>query len=282
MRRLTYLLLLSMTLTWSCKSNSTEKTEETEETETMDHEGHDHSDINTGVVLKAGDLTLTEIISDPFNEAKLSLVSPEANAMVESGSVKFDFKVDSFELGSQTSNAFANHCANSAKGQHIHLILNNLPYTAHYESTFEQEVPDGKYVALAFLSRSYHESIKTPTAYQVFKFNVGEREQELDFDASAPHLFYSRPKGEYVGKDAEMVILDFYLINADLSSDGYKVKAKINGQEVMIDKWAPYMMEGLPMGENTIELTLLDANGAMVISPFNPSIRTVTLKPAEE
>jgi hypothetical protein len=265
-----------MTLAWSCKSNTTTVTEK------MDHEDHaDHSEDQTGIVLKAGDLTLTEVVSDPFSEATLSLVSPKQNSAVVGNKVAFDFEVGNFELGSQTGNKYADHCANSAKGQHIHLILNNSPYTAHYESKFEQEVDNGTYVGLAFLSRSYHESIKSPTAFQVFNFTVGDMAPGSDFDATKPHMFYSRPKGEYVGKDAEKVMLDFYLINTNLSKEGYKVKANINGQEVMLEKWAPYLMEGLPMGENIIELTLLDVEGNKVESPFNPVKRTVTLKAGE-
>ena len=275
MKRLTYLLLI-LAVAWSCKPKTTTVTEK------MDHEEHEHMEEQTGIVLKAGDLTFTEVVSDPFSDATLSLVTPVPNSTVAKGKVAFDFEVGNFELGSQTGNQYADHCANSAKGQHIHLILNNAPYTAHYESIFEQDMEPGTYVGLAFLSRSYHESIKSPTAYQIFDFTVGDKSAASDFDATKPHMFYSRPKGEYVGKDTEKVMLDFYLINADLSKEGYKVKANINGQEVMLEKWAPYLMEGLPMGENTIELTLLDAEGNKVDSPFNPVTRTVTLKEAAE
>jgi hypothetical protein len=168
-------------------------------------------------------------------------------------------------------------CANSAQGQHIHLILNNQPYTAHYGATFDQDLEDGHYVALSFLSRSYHESVKNPEAYVLRQFIVGETEGE-PVDLTQPHMFYSRPKGTYTGADTKKVILDFYLVNLDLSPTGYKVRATINGEEFMITDWAPQFIEGLPMGQSTIKLELLDADGNLVNSPYNPVERTITLE----
>ena len=91
-------------------------------------------------------------------------------------------------------------------------------------------------------------------------------------------MFYSRPKGEYTAKDAEKIILDFYLVNTDLSKDGKKVRATNNGSPFLITKWMPYTMQGLQEGENTIKLELLDENGELVKSPFNPVERTITIK----
>ena len=93
-----------------------------------------------------------------------------------------------------------------------------------------------------------------------------------------PMLFYSRPKGTYTGKaETDKVMLDFYLVNAKLGAE-YKVKAEINGEEHLIDSWQPYYIEGMPMGENTIKLTLLDAEGNAVDTPLNPVSRTFTLQ----
>ena len=93
-------------------------------------------------------------------------------------------------------------------------------------------------------------------------------------------MFYSRPKGTYTGAATEKVMLDFFLLNTDISPSGNKVRATINGEEFMITEWAPYQIEGLPMGVTTVKLELLDASGNLVDSPFNPVERTVTL--AEE
>lgn len=191
--------------------------------------------------------------------------------------VSYDFNVAGFELGVQTADASTRGIANSGKGQHIHFIVNNGPYAAHYMDDINQDLEEGNYTILAFLSRSYHESVKSPGAFFVQNVTVGEVEP-LEADLSTPHMFYSRPKGTYSGEDTKMVMLDFYLLNCDLSPEGYNVKASINGQEFLIDDWAPYYMKGLPMGETTIKLELLDAEGNLVDSPFNPVERVVTLE----
>ena len=95
---------------------------------------------------------------------------------------------------------------------------------------------------------------------------------------SKPMLFYSRPKGTCTGIETDAVLLDFYLVNCDLSKDGYKVKANINGNEFILNKWCGYFMEGLPIGETNIKLTLLDKNGKQVDSPYSYSERKITLK----
>lgn len=94
----------------------------------------------------------------------------------------------------------------------------------------------------------------------------------------APTLIYSRPKGEYSGKDAENLLLDFFVLNTTLSEDGHKVRATINGQEFIITEWAPQIIKGLPMGEVSIQLELLDETGALIPGPFNEVTRTVLLK----
>ena len=215
--------------------------------------------------------------SPEFPDAILEQTQPQNNAKLKPGSNTFKYNVKNYELSKMTEGAHDKMIANSEKGQHIHLILNNQPYDALYETTYKKDLEEGHYVELSFLSRSYHESIKNPDAYVLRQFTVGNAENK-NVDLNAPHLFYSRPKGTYEGKDTEKIMLDFYLVNTELSENGHKVRATINGQEFMINEWKPYYISGLPMGENTIKLELLDEQGNLVQSPLNPVTRTITLK----
>ena len=193
---------------------------------------------------------------------------------------KFDFEVPEgdYVLGQQTSDVVQKMCANSAKGQHIHLIVDNKPYAAKYTNEFEYDIEDGEHYLLAFLSRSYHESIKTDDAHIVKKISVENKGITNAEPVSDPMLFYSRPKGTYLGKkDTERVMLDFYTANANIGTT-QKVVANINGEKHDITRWQPYYITGLPMGENTIELTLTDMEGNKVDAPLNPVSRTFTLK----
>ncbi len=196
----------------------------------------------------------------------------------------FTYEVNNYELRAQTPDAGQKMCANSGDGQHIHLIVDDQPYAAKYDPTFEYEIADGEHYILSFLSRSYHESLKIPDAYQAQKVTVENNSFTSAEDIDELMLFYSRPKGTYVGKaNTEKVMLDFYLLNGTLSPDGYQVKAEINGEAHLIDKWQPYYIEGLPMGENTITLTLVDSEGNPVDAPLNPVTRKFKLEedPAE-
>ena len=185
---------------------------------------------------------------------------------------KFSFDVNQYELGMQTLKDFDYQLANSAKGQHIHFIVNNGPYSAHYSDTFTKKLDEKNNIILAFLSRSYHESVKNSNAYVLIQ--TGNEQ----IDLTDEFLFYSRPKGTYKGVDTEKLLLDFYLVNTNLSSSGNKVKATIQDTEFIIEEWAPYYIEGLPKGEIKIKLELIDSSGNLVDSPFNPSNRTVILE----
>ena len=222
----------------------------------------------------------------PAAEIKLSdfTVSPEypkAKLTMDYKGGKFTFNVDSktYKLGEQTTDAPQKMCANSKDGQHIHLIIDNGPYDALYKPEFEKEVADGDHYILAFLSRSYHESIKTQTAHTAVKGTVANKSLTKATPVTEPMVFYSRPKGKYVGKsDTDKIMLDFYLANVTLSADGYKVKAVVNGgTEFTLTEWKPYFIEGLPMGDNKITLTLIDKDGKTVNSPLNPVERVFTL-----
>ncbi|MAW84592.1 MAG: hypothetical protein CL832_09405 [Crocinitomicaceae bacterium] len=228
-------------------------------------------------------LAIAYISCDNSNKIKLTKLQgspPYLNAKISTTSITpdnekeyvFSFDISNYELGAQTINDIESQLANSAKGQHIHFIVNNGPYSAHYTNNFKKKLDNDDNVILAFLSRSYHESVKNQNAFILTQ--IGENKIDLNKE----FLFYSRPKGIYKGKDTEKLLLDFYLINTTISPNGNKVKATINDAEFIITEWAPYYIEGLPKGEVTIKLELINSEGKLVDSPFNPSVRTVILE----
>jgi len=226
----------------------------------------EEASIGNGLTIKA----FTESVA--FPDASISTMN------YTNGVFTFGLRGDTYELGQQSPDAESKMCANSGKGQHIHLIVNDSPYAAKYVKQFTHDIPDGDHHVLAFLSRSYHESIKSNGANVAVKVNVKDKSITSTEAIKDPMLFYSRPKGTYVGKDTKNLMLDFFLKNVNLSGSGYKVKASINGTETIISKWQPYYLNGLPMGENTITLTLIDKDGNKVDAPLNPVSRTFTLK----
>ena len=222
--------------------------------------------------------TLTPFTSSTeYPDAKINSVS------YKNGKFSFDIADGEYKLGAQTPDAEQKMCANSGKGQHIHLIVNNGPYAAKYEPEFDYPMGHGDFYILGFLSRSYHESIKTADAHWLKKAHVHGNSINNPQDVTDPMVFYSRPKGTYTGKLATTkVMLDFYLANCTLGTD-YMVHANINGENHILDKWQPYYIEGLPMGKNMIQLTLTDKDGNAVKTPLNPVRREFVLEedPAE-
>lgn len=264
------ILVFFVAFTFACKDNGKKKSMTDEETtEEMEPKTEESQ------------VTLTEVKDFPdYKEVTLALEKPSSKSLTP-GKQDFKFKVSGMKLGEQTKGANELGMANADEGQHIHFILDNEPYMAFYEDDFDQELKEGTHTLVAFPARSYHMSVKNKNAVVATKFQVGDKNtkefEKVDF--SKPTLVYSRPKGDYNGvTETNKVLLDFYLLNTDLSKDGNKVQVTVNGkQEFTIDKWAPYVLEGLPSGKNTIELELVDKNGKQVEGNFTKEKRDFNL-----
>ncbi len=232
--------------------------------------------------MESNGIRLTPLTDSPrYPEAQMQLRSPIANSTLPSGEVPFNYQVTNFQLTKMSGGPQMARMANSKQGQHIHNIVDNEPYTAHYETSFRKPLADGQHAVLSFLSRSYHESLKHRGAYDLRIINVGSATPTGApiIDVNAPNLFYSRPKDTYTGADARRIMLDFYLVNTTLEPGGNRVRATINGTEFMLDNWLPYQMEGLPAGENTVKLELIDGSGNLLPGAFNSVTRTFTVAP---
>jgi len=274
-----YLLLSASLLLAATACDSQRQAQEAETQEPVAAAVEESGPAPAGEVMSKGDLRVYAFDdTQNYPEAQLQLTTPAAGSTVEPGPVEFNYNLSNYELTRMTPHDNAEHLANSHQGQHIHNIVDNEPYTAHYETKFTKDLKEGNHVILSFLSRSYHESLKHKGAYDLRVVTAGNPAEKSDFNPEGQHMFYSRPKGEYVGPETEKVMLDFYLVNTELAPDGNKVRATINGNEFMLDRWLPYILEGLPMGENTIKLELVDSNGKVIPGPFNTVERTFTLK----
>lgn len=275
MRYLSLLLLLGLFTLSACKNGTKSTTETNTKTTAAETKAATTTNDNSGKKY-----TLT-----PFTASQNYIDARIKDWTYYNGEFNFDVSSSTYKLGAQTPDAEQKMCANSGKGQHIHLIIDNKPYAAKYEAKFPYEIEDGEHYMLAFLSRSYHESIKNGIAFVAEKIEVKNNESLKSGSINRSMVFYSRPKGTYVGKaNTDKVMLDFYIVNCKLGENDYKVKAEINGEEHLITNWVPYYIEGLPMGENKVKLTLLEKDGDVVDVPHNPVERTFTLKadPIEE
>jgi hypothetical protein len=219
--------------------------------------------------------------SKDFPNAALSISSINTEK-VGADSVKFKVKflVQNYELTKMTMDMNMGECANSDKGQHIHYILDNKPYAALYKPENTVTLPiNSEHYLLSFLSRSYHESIKSPAAAVLIHFKIdGQGNYVKLADATTPMLFYSRPKGEYTGKDTQNILLDFYVKNTTLSKTGNRVRLSINDRQFILTKWQPYFLKNVCLGKVKFKLELLDSEGKNLTGDNTTIERMVTLK----
>ncbi len=225
--------------------------------------------------------------SPEFAGATLTMKSPTAEKVgKDSAKVSFAFDVKGYELKGQTADNGTKSCANSKDGQHIHFILDNAPYKALYEPKNEITLANGtEHYLLCFLSRSYHESLKNKEAAVMIHFKIDEKGnfKKLE-DPKTPLLFYSRPKGDYIGKDTANILLDFYVWHGTLAADGYKVKADISNETIptqtlstTIDKWESNFIQNLGTGKCKVVLTLVDKDGKPAEGPQTSGTREFNL-----
>lgn len=227
--------------------------------------------------------TTTEVenqIKYPVSDFSSSPQFPDAKIVdmsYKDGTFDFEIAGDSYELGQQTTDAETKMCANSGKGQHIHLIIDQKPYAAKYVSNFEHEVENGDHNLLAFLSRSYHESIKSDGAAVAARVTVQNGTITASEDLIEPTIFYSRPKGTYVGDDTKKIMVDFYPVNAEVGG-AHRIKLQVNGEVTMLDSWKPVFLEGLPYGENTVGVALVYPDGTEVEGRQTAVLQKITLR----
>lgn len=241
----------------------------------------------------------------------LKIVQPAANSTVNGSTVKMKLEISGDLKG------YTPHMDEATKtGNHIHVILDNQPYEAYYNIDREFElrnVADGEHTLRVFPSRPWHESYKNQGAFQMVKFTVKNGGADVNkpattnsgqqmsntnaaptpegkdmqnstagaVDATKPLLTYSRPKGEYKGADADPIMIDFWLANAQLKGEGgnYRVRYTIDGGTPQyIDKWAPIWLAGWTSGKHTIKLELVDEDGNIIDNGgYNSTSREITV-----
>ena len=220
-------------------------------------------------------VVITKVSPSPeFPGATLTMKTPIAEAVgKDSAKLTFNFDVKGYELKGQTADNGTKGCNNSDKGQHIHFIMDNAPYKALYEPKNEITLANNtEHYLMCFLSRSYHESLKNKEAAVMVHFKIDEKGHYKKLDEpKTPMVFYSRPKGDYIGKDTANILLDFYVWNASLAPDAYKVKADITNENIQgqslsatISKWESNFIQNLGTGKCKVVLTLTDKDGKQV------------------
>jgi hypothetical protein len=228
-------------------------------------------------------LVRAPVAGPEYPNVRLGLLAPEEGArFAEGDAVELHFSLTGFELDVPTPDAGDRGLARG-RGQYLHLVVNDGAYEAIRdisEPVVLEDLPGGTHVIQAFPGRDWHEGIKTPGALAQRVVVVGNGEREIPSPEEwGPNLVYSRPQGEYRGIEADSVLVDFYLSGVRLSQDGYRVRLGLNGiREFLLHEWVPYVLLGLPSGEHTLRMELVDGDGVRVRTPFTPVERTIRIR----
>lgn len=169
-----YFLALFAIAFFACNGDSDDDASSDSDTTLAEVTTDEYSDPTQPIVMENEDITLTEIMGTPqFAHSMLQITSPTEGKILAPGMTQFTFDVNNFELGEKTSDADKYIFSNSPGGQHIHLIVDNGPYAALYEPEHNVLLEEGVHTVLAFLSRSYHMSIKHANAHKIMQMQVG-------------------------------------------------------------------------------------------------------------
>ena len=174
-------------------------------------------------------------------------------------------------------------------GPHLHVVIDDQPYRSVYDikqPTVLADLAPGTHTVRVFAVRPWDESFKNDGSFAQTTFNVFTKTDDHDPDARKPLLTYSQPQGDY---GAEPILLDFYLTNAPLhfiaqdhpedSTLDWKIKATVNGQSFLLDRWQPIYLKGVKPGKNWVQLEFIDENGTRVENFGNNTARIFTYTP---
>jgi hypothetical protein len=173
-------------------------------------------------------------------------------------------------------------------GNHLHIVLDRETYQGVYDLNQPlvfKNLAAGTHTLRVFASRPWHESFKNDGAFDRVTFHVLTKTATNNPDPQQPLLTYSRPTGTY---GAEPILLDYYLTNAPSHAGEqgsaervpeWRIRATVNDQQFILDRWAPAYLQGFKLGKNLVRLELLDDRGQPIPNVYNDALSVVTYDP---
>src|SRR3989344_2655363 len=218
----------------------------------------------------------------------LVIALPKNGAVVSSNPVWMQCRIDGFSLGAGSQFDRAEEIVQTDMGQTIHVVVDDRPYFPvnnpaldpyieegwYYDTSYRFQIPfklsQGEHLLRVFPARSYGESLKGGKTFFVSTFSLGQEAASGKYNISKPYLTYNEPSDQLYLLEGKPVLLDFYLSNCELTSDGYKVRLTIDGKvKRVLTSWQPYYLYGLKKGTHTVRLELINSTAKLVDGPFS-------------
>lgn len=244
-----------------------------------------------------GGVRVLPVSRTPESSTVVLKIAIPQNDQVVSLPVWVQFRVDGFALGAASQFARASEIAVSKMGQTVHVIVDNQPYFPinepaiepfdesgyYYNTSYKFEIPyrlgTGMHTLRLFPARSFGESLKGDNTFAAIQFYVGEEKDTMAVNLRDPYITYNEPSPLMTYNTEQPVLLDFYVSNTELSSDGYKVRLSIDGDvQRLLTLWQPYYIYGLSSGRHKVRLELLDRQNKRVAGMFNDVEQTIKVQ----
>jgi hypothetical protein len=211
-------------------------------------------------------------------QPQVKILSPRPNQVLNDDQVNIKLQVSDLPIFKSPELGLGNH---------LHIILDKQPYQGVYDLNQPlvfKNLAAGTHTLRVFASRPWHESFKNEGAYAQTTFHVLTKTAENNPNPQQPLLTYSRPTGIY---RAEPIMLDYYLTNApshaiEGSPDrlpDWRIRATVNNQQFIIDRWTPVYLQGFKQGKNWVKLELVDDRGQPMPNVYNDTTSIITYDP---
>lgn len=213
-------------------------------------------------------------------QPQVTITSPQADQVLQNTTISVQLQVQDLPIFQDPD---------LGMGPHLEVILDNEPYTMVYDLerplVFSDLAP-GTHTLRVIAATPWHESFKNEGAYAQKTFHIFTKTTDNNPDPALPLITYSRPTGSY---GAEPIMLDFYLTNAPLhlvaqenpddDIADWRIRATINGQSFVLDRWQSIYLKGFNPGKNWVQLEFLDEQGNPVKNVFNNTVRLIDYQP---
>lgn len=231
------------------------------------------------------------------NVVETFVVYPTEEKIEKHQPVEIQVNLMGVYLGYKSDFPRASEIRNSSKGQSFHIFIDDSEYfeavgelidfPEKIDKYFEQEVliklpsnlPTGLHCLRVLPCRSFGESFKGNKAMFIRTFYIQEKVGQLNTDLNRIFLTYNEPQGTFRYKVGKPILLDFFISNGRISSEGYKVRLNIdNDFGKTLSDIGPYYIYNLKPGKHNIQLELLDPSGNIVKGSFNKVSRQILVQ----
>lgn len=201
-------------------------------------------------------------------------------------------QADSYKIGLKVVN-----WADLPQGAYVQLVLDNVPFRPVTDP--KEKVPlkdltkdgkapgEGEHILAAYVALANHEVVKADKAVVVRRFWIGKKGKSTWSWSDDPLLVVARPHGTYEGEAARKIVVDFFVVNAELGDKQYSVRVTLKGPGIkdeglqrFFTEWKPLVVWEPTDGAYTIEAELLAPKGELAQVPWNPTTRTFSVRGA--